>query len=204
MDKWFKGELQFMDKDFIVSISDLLVSIGTLGVALYALSVWKQQLLGTEKYNLLKNIMKSVYKFEEEVKSVRNPMISYTKEDVDKSSEINVQKEIYNKRYNGLVKEYLELKPLLMESKLHWDRNKIDELFSPLQSIVGELRGGIWMFFHIKESDNPKNIDKKIREENYNLIYDVSSKDKLDNFSQKVNDIVKNIEIFIDTEMKKI
>lgn len=193
-----------LDKDFIVSIIDLVVSIGTFGVALYALSVWKKQLLGTEKYNLLKNIMKLTYKFEEEVKSVRNPMVSYTKEEVEKSSEINIQKGIYNKRYNGLIKEYLELKPLLMESKLHWDRNKIDELFNPLQSIVGELRGGIWMFFHIKESDNPKEIEKSLREENHNLIYDVSSKDKLDDFSQKVNDIVKNIEKFIDTEMKKI
>lgn len=38
-----------LDKDFIVSIIDLVVSIGTFGVALYALSVWKKQLLGTEK-----------------------------------------------------------------------------------------------------------------------------------------------------------
>jgi len=60
------------------------------------------------------------------------------------------------------------------------------------------------MFFHIKESDYPQGIEKSVREENHNIIYDVSSKDKLDDFSQKVNDIVKNIEKFIDTEMKKI
>jgi hypothetical protein len=192
------------DKDLIVSIFDLIVGLATLGVAVYALKVWKKQLLGTDKYTLLKNILKSIYKIEEEIRSVRNPMVFYNQEDVDKSSKIDVEKEIYNKRFNGLVKEYLELKPLLMESKLHWDREKIDNLFNPLQSIVGELRGGIWMFFHIKESYNPKEIEKSAREENNNLIYDVSSKDKLDDFSKKVNDIVKNIEKFIDAEMKKI
>lgn len=181
-----------------------LVSILTLIVAYNALKVWKNQLRGTDKYNLLKKLLKSTYKFEEEVKSVRNPMVSYNQSDVDKSSKIDVEKDIYNKRFNRLVKVYLELKSLQMESKLHWDRNKIDELFNPLQSIVGELRGGIWMFFHIKESDNPKEIEKSVRDENHNLIYDISSKDKLDDFSKKVNDIVKNIEKFIDTEMKKI
>lgn len=179
------------------------VSILTLIVAYNALKVWKNQLRGTDKYNLLKNLLKSTYKFEEEVKSVRNPMVSYSQSDVDKSSKIDVEKDIYNKRFNGLVKEYLVLKTLLLESKLHWDRKKVDELFNPLQSIVGEVRGGIWMFFHIKESDYPQNIDKKIKEDNHNLIYDVSSKDILDDFSQKVNDIVKDIEKFIDTEMKK-
>ncbi len=180
------------------------ISILTLIVAYNALKVWKNQLRGTDKYNLLKKLLKSTYKFEEEVKSVRNPMVSYNQSDVDKSSKVDVEKDIYNKRFNGLVKEYLELKPLLMESKLHWSRNKIDNLFNPLQSIVGELRGTIWMFFHIKESDNPQNIEKSVRDENHNIIYDVSSKDELDDFSQKVNDIVKNIEKFIDTEMKKI
>lgn len=180
------------------------ISIITLIVAYNALKVWKNQLRGTDKYNLLKKLLKSTYKFEEEVKSVRNPMVSYNQTEVDKSSKIDVEKDIYNKRFNRLVKEYLELKSLQMESKLHWDKSKIDELFNPLQSIVGEFRGGIWMFFHIKESDNPKEIEKSVRDENYKLIYDVSSKDKLDDFSQKVNNIVKNIERFIDTEMKKI
>lgn len=193
-----------MDKDFVVSIFDLIVGLATLGVAIYALKVWKEQLLGTDKYNLLKNLLKCTYKFEEEVKSVRNPIILYNQSDVDKSSKIDVEKEIYNKRFTRLIKEYLELKPLLMESKLHWDRDKIDELFNPLQSIVGELRGGMWMFFYIKESDSPKDIDKSVRNENDNLIYDKSINDKLDDFSQKVNDMVKNIEKFIDSEMKKI
>lgn len=180
------------------------ISILTLFIAYNALKVWKNQLRGTDKYNLLKKLLKSTYKFEEEVKSVRNPMVSYSQSDVDKSSKIDVEKEIYNKRFNGLIKEYLELKSLKMESKLHWDRDKIDNLFDPLQSIVGELRGGIWMFFHIKESDNPKGIDNSERIKNHNLIYDVSSKDKLDDFSQKVNNIVKDIEEFIDKEMKRI
>ncbi|WP_457747456.1 hypothetical protein [Sulfurimonas sp.] len=180
------------------------ISILTLIVAYNALKVWKNQLRGTDKYNLLKKLLKSTYKFEEEVKSVRNPMVSYNQSDVDKSSKIDVEKDIYNKRFNRLVREFLELKTLLMESKLHWGRDNLDTLFNPLQSIVGELRGAIWMYFHIKESDNPKDIEKSVREENHNLIYDVSSKDKLDEFSQKVNDIVKNIEKFIDTEMKKI
>lgn len=192
------------NKDLIVSIFDLIVGLATLGVAVYALKVWKKQLLGTDKYTLLKNILKSIYKIEEEVRSVRNPMVFYNQEDVDKSSKIDVEKEIYNKRFNGLVKEYLELKPLLMESNLHWDRDKINNLFDPLQSIVGELRGGIWMFFHIKESYDSNEIQKSVRDENHDLIYDISSKDKLDDFSKKVNDIVKNIEKFIDTEMKKI
>ena len=108
------------------------ISILTLIVAFNALKVWKNQLRGTDKYNLLKKLLKSTYKFEEEVKSVRNPMVSYNQSDVDKSSKIDVEKDIYNKRFNGLIKEYLELKPLLMESKLHWDRNKMDTLFNPL------------------------------------------------------------------------
>lgn len=60
------------------------------------------------------------------------------------------------------------------------------------------------MFFHIKESNNPQEIEKSMRNKNDNLIYDASSRDKLDDFSQKVKDIVVNIENFIDSEMKKI
>lgn len=120
-----------------------LISVLTLIVAYNALRVWKNQLRGTDRYNLLKNILKSIYKFEEEVRSVRNPVIWYNNQHTDNKSKIEEEKEIYNKRYNALVKEFLTLKPLLMECKIHGNREKIEELFNPLESIVGELRGGI-------------------------------------------------------------
>jgi len=91
-----------------------------------------------------------------------------------------------------------------MESKLHWDRDKIDQLFNPFQFVVGELRGAIWMFFHIKESYDSSNIDKESKIKNDDLIYDKSSNEKLDDFSQKINDMVQNIEKFIASEMKRL
>jgi hypothetical protein len=181
-----------------------LVSILTLIVAYNALKVWKIQLRGTDKHNLLKNLMKATYIVEEQIKLVRSPMIPMSQKGVEDSSYLEVEMKIYNNRYNELVKEFLNLKSLMFELKFYWGKEKINQLFNPLESVIGEIRGAIWLHFWMKGAYNPMGvatIDKSQKQSNDKIIYDVSPKDKLDDFSQKVNDIVKNVEKFIDAEV---
>ncbi len=192
--------------DNFIDLFDLLVNIGTLIVAWLALSTWKKQLKGTDEYQLLKKLLIATYEVEEKIKFVRNPMVTMKKEDIETSSKLDVEMNIYNERYNALVKEYLILKPLVLEANFYWDKNNIKALFTPLEGIIGELRGAIWMHFWVKGAYDPFDkpvIDKIEKIANDKIIYDTSSKTKPDEFTKKVSLIIAEIETFINENMKK-
>lgn len=192
--------------DNFIDLFDLLVNIGTLIVAWLALSTWKKQLKGTDEYQLLKKLLIATYEVEEKIKFVRNPMVTMKKEDIETSSKLDVEMNIYNERYNALVKEYLILKPLVLEANFYWDKNNIKALFTPLEGIIGELRGAIWMHFWVKGAYDPYNkpmIDAERKIKNDEIIYDTSSKTEPDEFTRKVSLIILDIEAFINEKMKK-
>jgi len=192
--------------DNFIDLFDLLVNIGTLIVAWLALSTWKKQLKGTDEYQLLKKLLIATYEVEEKIKFVRNPMVTMKKEDIETSSKLDVEMNIYNERYNALIKEYLILKPLVLEANFYWDKNDVKALFTPLEGIIGELNGAIWHHFWSKGAYDPYNkpmIDAAQKIANDKIIYDTSSKTAPDEFTKKVSLTIAEIETFINENMKK-
>jgi len=191
--------------DIFMDIISVLGTIFTLVIAWMALKTWKKQLKGTDEYQLSKNILKSTYEVQEEIKNLRYPMVSMSKEDIYNSSKLEVEMKIYADRYARLIEKYVILKTLVLEAKVLWNKQEIENLFNPLFSIVAEINGAIWLHFWLRGAYSPlSNVDQDPERlaQNDRIIYDTSSANKEDEFSRSVTLIVEKIELFIQSRME--
>ncbi len=194
-----------MYDDVIYCIKDA-VSIAAPVIALFlawkGLSTWRAQLKGSYEYDLAKRIMLTTYLVQEEIKSVRKPILKFSQEELDEKGRFTVYVDIYEARLEILAKKIAELNAIRLEIKVVYGQEAFN-LFSELYGDIGKLRGSILICLRslMDDSDPRKPIyPQELIDSSYDIA-DYASDD--DEFSLKVALSVKNIEDFFKDKLHK-
>ena len=168
----------------IKDITPLVGTVGTLYIAYLALSTWKKQLKGTDKYQLSKKILRQIYQVQDAITNVRNPMIYLSKNEIESGNR--------------------QLRVLTLDSKAIWGivaENKIESILP----FIREIKSAIWMHFWLKGAYSPiSQVDTSSGrvQENDKIIYDLSDKNNKDDFAKELAGTVSNIEKYFQYKMK--
>ncbi len=177
-------------------VFSIIGTIGALTIGSIGLLTWKRQLQGTSEYELAKKAILKTYEVEQAIQSVRNPMLHLNKEEVEAGRRLEEEQKIYDERMSYLYSKWAELQTIRLEAKVIWPM-KAHNSFEDIQTIIGELRGEIWLHFWLKGAyagpgatvdNNPERVA-----ENNKIVYFESDED---DFSLKVKDSVLKVESF--------
>lgn len=184
---------------------DVFSIIGTVGALVFAafgLSTWKRQLRGTSEYELAKKSILLTYEVQQLIQGVRNPMLYLRKEEVEADRMIEEEQRIYDERMKALYVKWAELQTVRLESKVIWPNN-VHDCFNDIQTIIGELRGAIWLHFWMKGAyagpgtTVDRNPERVI--ENDKIVYFESDED---DFSLRIKSAVEKVENFFKDKVR--
>lgn len=180
----------------------IFAAIGSF-VALSGLRAWKIQLKGRSEYELAKRILKSVYALREAISRVRNPfvlaneMYSALKEKGITIKENEFDKwnfsVVFEMRWNDISTSLNDLRVSEIDAEVLWGKsisNSLDKLYK----IVLVLNLNIQEFLQLNKREDYSQKHKDLLDKCKTIVYDRGKKNEPDNFTQKVNDIIKEIE----------
>lgn len=177
-------------------------TIGALVIGFYGLSTWRRQLRGTSEYELAKKAVLKTYEVQQALQAVRNPLLHLSKGEVEAGRRLEEEQKIYDERMKHLYRNWAELQTIRLETKVVWDK-AAHESFDEIQSIIGDLRGAIWLHFWMKGAyagpgatvdNSPKRVS-----ENDKVVYFISDGDE---FSLKIASSVENVENFFGPKVR--
>ncbi|QKF83461.1 hypothetical protein [Halarcobacter ebronensis] len=202
-------------EEIIVCIKDVVLmstAITASVVAVKGLSTWKKQLKGKDEYELCKRILIDLYKYQNGIRIVRNPaMFQYEyPEEIDRKKWNDKEKKYkklvyaYEKRWQHIQDNRIKLNLSIIESKVYWE-NELEKLFKPIFEFENKLFNSVQ---DILLTNNPDQDDeyKKVVQKNFyeekksKILYFLGEKDEFDN---KLEDNIKEIENFIRAKLKK-
>lgn len=163
-----------MSPDVVSAIADCCIALFTLltvGIAFVGLRTWRNQLHGTNEYQLAKKILLDVYRLREALNFVRYPFMSSSEADP-------VQKDIpwevsaYERRWAAVGEVYAELNVSLLEARVVWE-GMLGDAESELDERKFELKMAVESFIKAKQ-------DKTYRATNdyKKTLYSTGSKDE--------------------------
>jgi hypothetical protein len=183
-------------------VFSIVGTIGALIIGSIGLFTWKRQLRGTSEYELAKKAILNTYEVEQAIQSVRNPILHLNKEEVEAGRHLEEELRIYDERMQHLYSKWAELQTIRLETKVVWSA-EAHSSFEDIQTLIGELRGGIWLHFWLKGSfagpgatvdNNPDRVA-----ENDKVVYFMSDKD---DFSLKLKAAVDKVERFFSSKVR--
>jgi hypothetical protein len=183
-------------------VFSIVGTIGALIIGSIGLFTWKRQLQGTSEYELAKKAILNTYEVEQAIQSVRNPMLHLNKEEVEAGRHLEEKQRIYDERMQHLYSKWAELQTIRLETKVVWSL-EAHSSFEDIQTLIGELRGEIWLHFWLKGAfagpgatvdNNPERVA-----ENDKIVYFISEKD---DFSLKVKAAVDKVERFFSSKVR--
>ena len=183
-------------------VFSIIGTIGALTIGSIGLFTWKRQLQGTSEYELAKKAILKTYEVEQAIQSVRNPMLHLNKEEVEAGRRLEEEQKIYDERMSYLYSKWAELQTIRLEAKVIWSMEAHNS-FEDIQTIIGKLRGGIWLHFWLKGAyagpgatvdNNPERVA-----ENNKVVYFESDED---DFSLMVKDSVRKVESFFSSKVR--
>lgn len=189
-------------KDIVLTITAVVASI----VAVKGLSSWNRQLKGEVEYELTRRLLKSAFKIREALKIVRNPvMFGYEqplpeKAEADKMTYDQIRHygtaRAYQTRWDKVDEARAELQMDLLEAEVIWG-DVIQKKFSRLFELQVELFSVVQTYLVIMDPNQPqttRNAYQEIMKTKRDIMYDLSSADKPDEFTNDVTSAVKAIE----------
>lgn len=192
-------------KDIVLAAAAVIASV----VAIIGLNNWNRQLKGEVEYELTRRLLKSAFKIREAMKLVRNPvMFGYEQPQPD---EIEAKKMSYDQiRHFGLARAYqtrwdkvnlarTEFQTDILEAEVIWG-SVIHEKFKPLLELQGELYSVVQTYLVVcdpSKSESTRSAYQEIMTKKRDILYDISTTDSPDAFTQDVNNAVKGIEEFL-------
>jgi hypothetical protein len=189
-------------KDIILTLTAVIASI----VALLGLNTWNRQLRGQVEYELTRKLLKSAFKIREALKIVRNPvMFGYEqpapeKADADKMTYDQIRHygtaRAYQARWDKVNEARAELQTDLLEAEVIWG-DVIPKKFSRLFELQVELFSIVQSSLVTMDPNQPqttRNAYQEIMKTKRDIMYDLSSADKPDEFTNDVTNAVKAIE----------
>ncbi|MGH1407870.1 MAG: hypothetical protein ACRBBJ_15065 [Rhodomicrobiaceae bacterium] len=188
-------------------IKDLAIIAGSMSaiyIGFSGLYTWKRQTIGTTKFEVARQIIKTSYEIEHRIDLLRAPLIILDADEVKESGEISTLQKHYDERYNKIVEKWVELETLNFEAQAIWgDVAKFS--IEKLDKAIRNLKGDLWLFFWLKGAyagpgatvdDSPERV-----EEVNKVIYKTSEKDE---FSLEVKAAIKQVEDFYRQELENL
>ena len=129
-------------------------------------------------------------------------MLHLNKEEVEAGRRLEEEQKIYDERMSYLYSKWAELQTIRLEAKVIWSMEAHNS-FEDIQTIIGKLRGGIWLHFWLKGAyagpgatvdNNPERVA-----ENNKVVYIESDED---DFSLMVKDSVRKVESFFSSKVR--
>lgn len=188
----------------LTDIKEILVSLAaivTAYVAARGLFIWRDQLKGTDKYRLSKDILMKTYNLQEAIMSVRNPWISNTEasqreldqkiNETETEQEKNIRNEAYAlwKRTEPMFKTVSELRVSKFEAMALLGRSFVSDINSIIIKTF-ELRNAQSIYFRMKIDRNL--TDHKLIDKYWRIVYEMPEKE--DTFRKEIEEIVSKIE----------
>lgn len=189
-------------KDIVLTLTAVIASI----VAVLGLNTWNRQLRGQVEYELTRKLLKSAFKIREALKGVRSPfMFGYEqplpeKADAEKMTYEQIRQygtaRAYQARWDKVNEARAELQTDLLEAEVIWG-DVIQQKFSKLFELQGELFSIVQSYLVTMDPNQPqttRNAYQEIMKTKRDIMYDLSSADKPDEFTNDVTNAVKAIE----------
>lgn len=182
----------------------LFAGLGSI-TAFYGLRVWRKQLKGKTEYELARRMLLSVYKIRDAIKVVRNPFIpvgeiyeakkEYQKEDIGGTiaNRENDNYAVYKSRWKSILEAFSSLDLDLLEAEVIFD-DKLGEEYKKLKRLVLKLSMAIQECLRYQSKSSLNKNDIKRNEQYEILMYDHSSEDEEDSYSQEINEVVIKFE----------
>lgn len=178
-------------------------TVAALGIGLAGLFTWRRQLRGTSEYEVAKRILVHAYQIQDAIRSVRNPMLHLSKEEVEAGRKLEEEQRVYAERMSAVYEKWAELKVLMLEAKAIWGESA-ERPFRPLEQRIRELRSALWLHFWMKGaySGPGTTVDDSAErvEKNDKIVYEVSEDDE---FARSIADAVLNIEEYFGSKVRE-
>jgi hypothetical protein len=190
------------------TITFILTTTGLI-IAGMGLSTWRKQIKGSKEFKTSYNLNYSLLRLRNAIKYVRHPAIwpseqykatQYFKDKYPEKLGVDEEKNpsdgyVYEMRWEKIIHAYEKMEVHLLEAEVLWG-SEILEKIKPLKKKVNELN------IMLKQNFAPPNLrghsPKEIRE----IIYDMSSEEKEDKFSEGINSDIKEIADYIKQKTK--
>lgn len=181
----------------LTTIKDIVLIIGSLTSTLFAIGTynkWKKEHKGKLKYELCRNVLKTVYKIRDDYRSARSPvmfgheMMPGYNPGITKESENLLH--VHNGRMKFLSESCNNLHSLLPEIEIELNaeiKNFCNLLLIEIHHYQMKLSE------YIQVVDNAKNLDKDYLKEIRLQIYDSSENASAKSFNDKVEKIKSEI-----------
>jgi len=187
-------------KDFIAFI---LTTAGII-IAGMGLFTWQKQIKGSKEFKASYNLNYSLLRLRNAIKYVRNPAIwpseqymatQYFKnkypEKVGTEEEKNISNSyVYEMRWEKITNAYEKMESHILAAEVLWG-SEILEKIKPLKKKVNELS------IMLKQNFTPFDLRAHSQKEIGEVIYDMSSDNKEDNFNEEVNNAIEEIKKYL-------
>ena len=184
-------------QEILTTIKDIVLIVGSLTSTLFAIGTynkWKKEHKGKLKYELCRNVLKTVYKIRDDYKSARSPMMFGHEMMPDYSPGISKESEnllhVHNGRMKYLAESCNSLHSLLPEIEIELNteiKNNCNLLLIEIHHYQRKLSEYIQVVDNVKDLE--KDYLKQIREQ----IYDSSENSASKSFNGKVEKIKSEI-----------
>jgi len=129
-------------------------------------------------------------------------MLHLRKEEVEAGRQLEEEQRIYVDRMRAIYEKWAQFSVLMLEAKAIWDES-VEELFSPIEQRIRELRSALWLHFWMKGvyAGPGTTVDDSAErvERNNKVVYKISEDDA---FSRSVVDAVSKIEDFFQGKVR--
>ena len=198
--------MDFINQPIYLFIKDLItftLTIAGIVVASGGLSTWKKQIEGKKKLDVSYNLNYSILRLRDAIKHVRNPAIwnnenykaiQYFKNKYpDRADDENLEKNsnvyVYEMRWEEITNAFTEMESHLLSAEVLWGPEILNKI-KPLRKKVTELNISLQQYF------NPDLRTKAVGAID-KIVYDMSSENEKDVFSQEIDKIIKEITNYI-------
>jgi len=198
--------MDFINQSTYLFIKDLITFVLTIAgiiIASKGLSTWKKQIKWNKENEISYNLNYSILKLRDAIKHVRNPAIwnsenykaiqyfknKYPNRKDDENLEKNSSIYVYEMRWEEITNAYTEMESHLLAVEVLWGSEILNKI-KPLRKKVTELSISLQQYL------NPE-LRIKTPEVLDNIVYDMSSENEKDVFSQDIDKIIEEITNYI-------
>ncbi len=185
----YKSIINFKD-----IITFILSAVGLM-IAYSGLQTWKDQLRGTTRYQLAKDILIKTYKLRDEFIYTRDPLITSAEmSNIENLKNLDPKEDLSFWAYRKRLMKLNDIKSELEISKLEADAIFGKHLTIEIKELinkVGEMNIEFNSFWEIKNYKNPSDEELAIQKKSKQILYGMQSDDE---FGNKIKILINGVE----------
>ncbi|MDD4695795.1 MAG: hypothetical protein PHW42_05135 [Patescibacteria group bacterium] len=189
----------FCHHNYIINLKDsitLILSIIGLCIAYSGLKTWKNQLRGTTKYKIAKDILINTFKLRDEIDYARSPLMTSAEmqnastKKLESVDDLNFR--AHRKRLMKLNDAKSKLEVVKLEADAVFGKKETTDIKELIVKVY-DINSSFNSFYEIKGIEDITEAEQKIIQEDRYILYGTGSeKDKFNNETKK---LIDNIEL---------